>query len=220
VIDPLAALAENKDFTGKPIYKESFNAMNPTPGHTRAKDTATVWSKAISESLNFITGGTEYKPGMFSPTPDQIDYLIGQATGGVGRELGKVAQVGESSMTGEELPLYKVPLVGRFVGDTKGQAGESSKFYENVKQINAHELQYKGLIGDGRRAEAAEYLADNPAVRLIMAGNHAERAVQKLRAQKRDLIEQDANRSAIVAVDGQITAVMRQFNERANPLMQ
>jgi hypothetical protein len=53
-----------------------------------------------------------------------------------------------------------------------------------------------------------------------MAGNHAERAVQKLRAQKRDLIEQDANRSAIVAVDGQITAIMRQFNERANPLMQ
>ena len=220
VIDPLTALAENKDFTGKPIYKESFNAMNPTPGHTRAKDTATVWSKAISEAMNFITGGTEYKPGMFSPTPDQIDYLIGQATGGVGRELGKVAQVGESSMTGEELPLYKVPLVGRFVGDTKGQSGESSKFYDNVKQINAHELQYKGLIGDGRRAEAAEYLADNPAVRLIMAGNHAERAVQKLRGQKRDLMEQDADKESIAAVDGKITAVMRQFNERAKPLLQ
>jgi hypothetical protein len=61
--------------------------LNPTPGFTRAKDTASAFSKMTSEALNYLSGGSKYRPGIFSPTPDQIDYLIGQATGGVGRDL-------------------------------------------------------------------------------------------------------------------------------------
>ena len=62
-IDPLAALAENKDWTGKPISRADFNSMNPTPGFTRAKDTASVFSKLLSEGINSLSGGTKYQPG-------------------------------------------------------------------------------------------------------------------------------------------------------------
>lgn len=215
VVDPFAALAENKDFTGKEIYREDFNKLNPTPGHARAKDVATFYSRAISEALNFITGGSEFKPGLVSWSPDSIDYLIGQVTGGVGREANKALQTAGSAYSGEDLPLYKIPLVGRFVGDTAGQSGQSQKFYDAIKQINMHEAQYKGLIKDGRSAEAREYLAENPAVRLIMAGNHAELAVRKLRTMKRDLVENDADQDKIRAIDARITETMRRFNERA-----
>lgn len=215
VVDPFAALAENKDFTGKEIYREDFNKLNPTPGHARAKDVATFYSRAISEALNFITGGSEFKPGLVSWSPDSIDYLIGQVTGGVGREANKALQTAGSAYSGEDLPLYKIPLVGRFVGDTAGQSGQSAKFYDAIKQINMHEAQYKGLIKDGRSAEAREYLAENPAVRLIMAGNHAELAVRKLRTMKRDLVENDADQDKIRAIDARITETMRRFNERA-----
>lgn len=214
VVDPFAALAENKDFTGKEIYRENFNAMNPTPGHARAKDVATVWSRAISEALNFITGGSEFKPGVMSWSPDAIDYLIGQATGGVGREVSKAYQTGAAATTGEDLPLYKVPLVGRFVGDTEGQSGQSAKFYEAIKQINMHEAEYKGLMKSGRGAEAREYMQDNPETRLIMAGNHAETQVRKLRSMKRDLIEKDADREKVREIDSKISETMRRFNER------
>lgn len=215
VVDPFAALAENKDFTGKEIYREDFNKLNPTPGHARAKDVATIWSRYISEALNFMTGGTEFKPGLISWSPDSIDYLLGQATGGVGREFSKAFQTGRAASTGEDLPLYKIPLVGRFVGDTDGQSGQSAKFYDAIKQINMHEAQYKGLIKDGRSAEAREYLAENPAVKLIMAGNHAELAVRKLRTMKRDLVENEADPAKVRAIDDRITATMRAFNERA-----
>lgn len=214
VVDPLAALAENRDFTGKQIFQEDFNKLNPTPGHTRAKDTASIWSKAISEGLNFITGGTDYKPGLFSPTPDQIDYLIGQATGGVGREVSKVSQTASATATGEELPLYKVPLVGRFVGDTGGKAGESAKFYDHLREINMHEAEYKGLIKDGKRQEAAEYLAENPGVKFIMFGNTTERAVKKLREAKRGMIERGDSPDKVADMDARIAATMKQFNER------
>jgi hypothetical protein len=215
VIDPFAALAENRDFTGKEIYRENRNPMSPTPGHARAKDVATFYSRWISEGLNFITGGTEFKPGMLSWSPDSIDYLVGQVTGGVGREANKVAQTIGSATTGEDLPLYKIPLVGRFVGDTKGQSGESAKFYDAIKQINMHENQMKGLREERRFDEAREYAQENPAVRLIMAGNHAERSIQKLRSLKRDLIKNDADQSRVKEIDERITASMKSFNERA-----
>ena len=113
------------------------------------------------------------------------------------------------------MPLYKIPLVGRFVGDTAGQSGESAKFYDAIKQINMHENQMKGLREERRFDEAREYAQENPAVRLIMAGNHAERSIQKLRSLKRDLIKDDADQSKVKAIDERITAAMRSFNERA-----
>lgn len=220
VVDPFAALAENRDFTGKEIYREDFNKLNPTPGHTRAKDTASIWSKAISEGLNFITGGSEYKPGLFSPTPDQIDYLIGQATGGVGREVSKVSQTASATATGEDLPLYKVPLFGRFVGDTGGKAGESAKFYDHLREINMHEAEYKGLIKDGKRQEAAEYLAENPGVKFIMFGNTTERAVKKLREAKRGMIERGESPEKVSEMDARIAATMKRFNERVGAVLE
>lgn len=144
----------------------------------------------------------------------KLGYLIAQAGGGVMREMNKVFQTGRAATTGEELPLYKVPLVGRFVGDTQGQSGQSQKFYEAIRLINGHEAEYKGLMKSGRREEASAYLAENPAVRLIMAGNHAESQVRKLRSVKRDLIENEADPAKVRDIDQKISETMRRFNER------
>jgi hypothetical protein len=46
-IDPLVALSENKDWTGKPIAKEDFNKLSPTPGFSRNKDTASDPSNGL-----------------------------------------------------------------------------------------------------------------------------------------------------------------------------
>ena len=54
--------------------------------------------------------------------------MVGQAFGGVGREASKLVTTVEKTITGEDLPTYKIPLYGRFVGETKGAAAESNKF--------------------------------------------------------------------------------------------
>lgn len=214
IIDPLAALAENRDWTGKPIAKKDFNSMQPTAGHTRAKDTATPWGRAIAYGVNWVTGGTDYKPGMASPTPDQIDYLIGQATGGVGREVSKLSQVAGSTVSGEELPLYKIPLLGRFVGTTAGQAAESGRFYENLKQIGEHDAELSGLKKDRRMAEYQEYMRDNPEARLVPIADRTYREVSKLIRMKRDALKAGASTERIKMLDQQITARMAAFNQR------
>jgi len=212
VIDPLAALAENKDFTGRPIARQDFNSLDPTPGFTRAKDTASAIAKGLAYAINGITGGTDFKPGAISPTPDQIDYLIGQVTGGVGREAMKVEQTATSIATGENLPAYKIPVVGRFYGDTTGQSSEGNAFYKNLREIKMHENQIKGMERAGE--DARQYRLDNPESTLVTVANYTERTVQKLRKQRRAMLEKDAQPEQIQKIDARITELMHNLNQK------
>lgn len=215
VIDPLVALSENKDFTGKPIAKKDFDPMHPTAGHMRAKDSATFLAKWISQGVNFATGGTDYKPGIVSPTPDQIDYLIGQVTGGVGREASKFVQVGQGTISGEEVPLHKIPLIGKFVGTTEGQAAESGRFYENLKKIGEHKAEVDGLRKDGKGADAAAYLRENPEAMLMPMASKMQDDISKMMKLKRELLKRDeVPKERIKLLEMQITARMKQFNDR------
>jgi hypothetical protein len=212
VADPLVALAENKDWTGKPIAKEDISNLDPTPGYSRSKETASYISKAMAKFLNAATGGTDYTPGGASPTPDQIDYLIGQLTGGVGRELLKAEQTVTSQFTGEELPIYKVPLVGRFIGDSEGQAAERNRFYNNIILLNKHEREIKGRQKD--RIPTRDYLMEYPEARLYSYANQVERNIRTLRKRRDALIEQDAPKERVKQVENQMTVQMKRFNER------
>jgi hypothetical protein len=212
IADPAVALFENRDWTGKPIAKEDLSSLDPTPGYTRAKETASWFSKQLSEFLNLATGGTDYKPGVFSPTPDQLDYLVGVAFGGVGREALKLEQTVTSGFTGEELPPYKIPLVGRFYGDTSSQAAQRSKFYDNMIELNKHENEIKGRRKD--RKNVGEYTRENPEAMLFGVANNVERQVRSLRKQRERLLEKDAPREDVQRIEKKITEVMIKFNDR------
>lgn len=214
--DPLVALAENKDWTGKPIARKDFSNLDPTPGYTRAKDTASWVSTQISKFLNFASGGTKYQPGVISPTPDQIDFLIGQATGGLGREILKAEQTITKTATGEELPPYKIPVVGRFYGETKSSAAESSRFYKNMEQINKLENEIKGRREN--REPLGDFLKENPEARLAGRAREIYSDVKKLRERREKLVERDAPRESVKAVETQITNKMRLLNEQVEKL--
>jgi hypothetical protein len=212
VLDPVIALTENVDWTGKPIAKEDISGLDPTPGYTRARETASIVGKGLSEFLNYASGGTKYTPGVVSPTPDQIDYLIGQFTGGVGREFMKAEQSLRSQVTGEDLPIYKVPLYGRIVGDSQGLAAERNRFYNNIMQLNKHEREIKGRREN--RENVQEYLMDNPDARLFSYANQVERNLQALRKRRDALLEKDAPKEQVKAVENQIAVQMKRFNDR------
>lgn len=52
VADPVIDLWGNQDWTGKPIAREDMSSLNPTPGYTRAKDTASAIGKGFSYYAN------------------------------------------------------------------------------------------------------------------------------------------------------------------------
>lgn len=214
VFDPAVALLQNRDWTGKPIYREDTSGLDPSPGHTRTKDTASTFSKVLSEAINKVTGGTDFQPGLVSWTPDQIDYVIGQLTGGVGRELMKVEQTVTAPLTGEDLPAHKIPLVGRLYGNTRGPANESEQFYENVRDLNGVERELKGRARAGE--DVTEYMAENPLASLVGSGNAAERALQEMRAARREVMRQGGPGSLEQArqINQQMGAVMKELNRQ------
>ena len=215
-IDPLVALAENKDWTGHPIYREDYSSLNPTPGFTRTKDSATFMGKGLSWGLNMLSGGTRYTPGLFSPTADQIDFLAGQFTGGVGRESAKIIQTGQTLATGEELPTWKRPVISRFYGSAEGKAVEATRFYENIKMLNLHETEIKGRIKD--RKPIGEYIKDNPESRLWKVANNTENSVKKLRERKSLLISRNASKESIKAIDALIERKMKILNDQVRAM--
>ena len=210
--DPIVALAENRDWTGKTIAKKDFNALDPTPGYLRAKDAASWFSTQLAKFMNYASGGTKYQPGILSPTPDQIDYLIGQATGGLGRELLKASTSIEKTYTGEELPAYKIPVVGRFYGEATGSASEASRFYKNLEHLNKLENEIKGRREN--HEPLGDFLAKNPESRLAKRAHEIQSDIKKLRERKEKLIERDAPRESIKVVEEQMTRKMKMLNDR------
>ena len=82
-----------------------------------------------------------------------------------------------------------------------------------MNKLNALETEIKGLRKDGKYDEAAALMRERPESSLIAFANKAERDVQKLRRDKRELIANDASREDVRAKEDQITAVMTRLNE-------
>ena len=209
--DWFAAIKENKDWTGKPIAREDFNKLDPTPGFKRAKEAASIFGKELSRFLNYASGGTEDTAGIVSPTPDQIDYLIGQATGGLGREALKATATAKAWMTGEDLPSHKIPLVGRFYGDIKGSSSVSTHFYENIKQMNEYENTIKGMAA--RDEDTDKFMKENPSAELYVLANKVEKNVQQLRKLRHGHVEAGAKKEVVQSDEKLIVDQMMLLND-------
>lgn len=215
--DPITDLWGNRDWTGKPIAREDLNGLHPTPGYTRTKATASAVAKGTSYYLNLWSGGTKYTPGAISPTPDQIDYLIGQFTGGVGREASKLQQSVASVVTGEDLPAYKVPLGGRLYGNNEDGSNVSDKFYANLKELNTMQDEVKGRAKD--RANPREFIEAHPEARLAERGDATQRQVSQLRKRKTAAIEK-GDRDEVKKIETRMRTIMDNFNQAVDKARQ
>ena len=212
VADPIAALGTNKDAFGKRIYKEDLSEIDPTPGFKRTRSTTSDFWKWLARGINSATGGDDYAPGDWTPTPEQLSYFVGQLTGGVGREVIKATDTLSAVATNDELPAYKVPLVSRFYGNTRGQAGQADEYYDNLRESNIIENGLKGRISEGK--DTAEFEEKNPrAWDIAIEGNIANKRVTKLRNRLDRLKATDAPKDEINSVNDEITQVMKEFNK-------
>jgi GGDEF domain-containing protein len=208
-LDPLEALSSNKDWNNRPIANVSFNKTEP--GFLNNKDTSTKLGKLIAEGINTLTFGDKYTRGGLSPTADQIDYLGGQLGGGVWREGSKVEQAIVSLFTGEDLPLYKRPILGRFYGDANSQAGQSGKFYSNLAHVQEVEAGLEGRMKD--RLPIDKFKLENREYRMISEAKNVDKELRKLRSDKRKLIEQGGKKEVVKRIEERITMIMQNFNE-------
>jgi hypothetical protein len=213
VLDPIANVIINRDSFGRPISRED-RALNPTPGYLRSRESAGVIAKGIAEFLNYVSGGTEFNKGAFSPTGDDINYVVSQYLGGVGREAMRAKEFVTSIGKDEPFEPYKVPILGKVYGDINAPASVANKFYLNIKQMAEHENEIKGRKGSAISA----YIKENPEARLSKSANNLENQISKLNKTKREFIERNAPEATLRRLEDQKLRMMKQFNEQVRRL--
>lgn len=211
LLDPIAAIAENRDFSGRPIARDDMNSLEPTPGYSRAKENASSISTGIAYAINILTGGTEFQKGFISPTPDTLDYLAGQATGGVGREIMKVGKAGTALATGEELSTSNVPVVGRMIGNSNQRSAETARFYENIKRLNEHKAEIEGRAKSDQEIDA--YMEKHPDSALYQEAGKFYKQISDLHKAKKELKLMGADKEDIKALDDAALEYMVVVNE-------
>jgi hypothetical protein len=211
ILDPIVALSENKDGLGRPIAREDFSSLDQTPGYLRARENASIVSTMLSEALNYLTGGTEFSKGKLSPTPDQIDYLFGVATGGPGRELLKIEKSLNAYVNEDELATYNIPIVGSFVGNAAQSAAVRSRFYDHVKKMNDHQREIEGRAK--REEDYGDYLNKYPEAELYKASDKIYRKISDLKSKQRDIRDADGDKDEIKLIDEAVLDLMYNFNE-------
>jgi hypothetical protein len=212
-LDPMANILMNKDAFGRPIARTD-RPGEETPGYERSRDNASAISKGIAYFLNWSSSpfGTLHTKGKISPTADQLDYLAEQYFGGVFREMVKAGESVGAAVRGEEQPMYRVPVAGKFFGETKTPAATSSRFYDNIERMNVFEHEIKQR--EKNREPVAEYLKDNPEARLWSEANAAQKAVGTINKEKRDAIAQNKPKAIIDAIDARKVKAMQAFNDK------
>lgn len=211
--DPAIALATNKDWMGKSIFKEVRDINHPTPGHTRVKDSTALPYRWAARGINAITGGSEWEQGAISPTPEAIQYLMEQAFGGVLREANKLGATATSAVTGEELAPNQWFLLGRLYGNTTGINGQSSAYHENVKRINVGWDEAKTRVDRGEDADAV--LKEVPLAKAHGVEKAADKRVTELTKLRRKVQASEApdKKEQVKAINKEIEVTMRLLNQ-------
>jgi len=150
--------------------------------------------------------------GKISPTADQLDYIAEQLFGGVFREMVKAGESVGNAIKGEEQPMYRVPIAGKFVGETKTPSAVSSRFYDNMERMNTFEHEIKQR--EKNKEPTDKYMKAHPTAYMWKEANAAQREVSKINKEKRLAIERKASAEEIKKIDERKTAKMKEFNDK------
>lgn len=162
VADPVVQLAENKSFTGGPVYRSDdrgFGKTDPKPAYTRHFDSTPDFWKAASRTLNDITGGDKDKRGAVNVEPDILRHIWGALTGGPGRALDRTVDATQATARGEDVSPSRLPFASRFYGENDDRQKDRA-YYEDLHRAARAKEDYDHFMKVGRRDLALEVVKE------------------------------------------------------------
>ncbi len=160
---PFVQIARNRDFFGKPIYREnSFN--EGMPEWTKVYSGTSPWMIEFSEVLNELGGGDKYTKselGFMDINPAKVEHVFEGYFGGMAKTVNQMAKTltagVESVVNGEmsdDLVLRNVPVVNRFVSEVDDRNaftlvnqlyhGYYDEFKRTERRINGYKREMRG----------------------------------------------------------------------------
>lgn len=219
LVRSITQLGRNEDFAARLIYRENDPFGIPSPESALYMRSTPGAYKAISRVLNDITGGTQNISGWADVSPDAIQHLVNYYGGGAWSFAEKTADFAARSVSGDEVENYRVPFVGKVLGNVTPYQ-DQSLFYQRRNELGQVFKEAESLTG----REGVDYRADNRGkIRLYLDAVDISNNLRDLR-KERDTIEVSENLSDAVKrkrrddVEARMKFQVDRFNRQYNAL--
>lgn len=116
-MEPAYDMIMNTSYKGSPLRPEQNRGHGvPKPASENYFRSASGWSRWVAQNLNALSGGDKVREGHISISPNNLDYMVGVLTGGIGRDLNRGLKLGQKVVTGDAIVPQDVPVFYRFMG--------------------------------------------------------------------------------------------------------
>ena len=194
---PAVELLVNEDFFGAPIYFQNFPGQNkPSSWHENNK-TSDILEKT-TQAINEFTGGTSYAPGKLDVDPAILQYWLNYATGGLGRNLGRIERIAFSE---DEAGIEQIPFLRRIMITTR-DIQDSSEFFDNYTELKDIQDSYRSGIKDDAKISPDSWLDKNTPWARDFINTDSEA-----------LTRRRGNRSALAAIDRKLKEFREEEDE-------
>lgn len=181
-LDPIADIAENKNFTGRPIQPEQNPFSPPVTPSSNYFPSVDPIAKKVAKGVNAATGGDDVEPGWGSFSPESLEYIAGYLTGGAGRFVSDVITIGNSAFDPTaELEIRDIPFA-KSVVTQKSSSVDKTAYYERTRQVEQVLDRAKQYQERGDMEGLANYVERNRTIGAMEAvTKEAEKEMRKVR---------------------------------------
>ena len=161
------SLAINENYFGQTIYNQNFPFdTSPKPESELGRKGSNRWTQEFVKFMNKATGGSAFRPGAIDINPDKIDFVMESLSGGMGKFVGRSANVVDKVITGnwDELEPRQVPFLRVFYGQSPKYANVQDFYSRSVLVNQMYEEVKEKVITDPtatRKISKMYYLGKN-----------------------------------------------------------
>ena len=194
VADVVVDLASNTDWKGDKIMPEAnpFEAF-PKPDSQRYWSTVNPWIKDLTTSLNSITGGNTIESGFVDVSPETVETILSQFTGGAGNTIIRLTDLVRPDTWQDGVPKGNDwPVVRRFVTAPNNFYGLEK--YKKVRELSERAVAvHKMYVQERRRDLASEFKSKNEA--LFKINPRVKATNSKIRSINKSMRQVSASRA-------------------------
>jgi hypothetical protein len=212
VTDPLAMIAENKDFTGKPLMPEKNPFGVEKPDSERYFKSVNPIAKAATEMVNNLTGGSRVKSGLIDVSPETVEMFVGTLSGSLGKIIKDTIAVPMILAKDGSIESHKVPFARRFIG-TKSESENKTIYMQNKKDIDQFIIEYKNALPEERLA-----LQQDQKYKIVPITIQTDRALTHLRKIENKLTKQNKD-DQVKIVKERMKEIENRYNRAYNRIM-
>ena len=204
------AYITNKDWTGKPIYRDNgFN--KELPEWTKAYAGTSKWLVNSAELMNELTGGDKYKSGVVDANPARLEHLFTGYLGGFGDMfLGAYKTV---SMLWDEdyRNIRHTPVLKAFLNQSdertsyaqvkKDYASYKHEYEDTVRRLKGYDKEMKRPETAMEYAERMDFLYHSPQMKRYDVMRDCERELSKMYKMMQEYPDSEVQKSIMVSIN-------------------